>query len=70
MKKLAFNAYTTTPFLPDFNDIHETNFQHWEDFWNEIGTTPEACFNNPQLEYRHYCDWVDVQNSPLMKALK
>lgn len=69
MIKLEFEDFLAYDYLPDFNRYHGSSFTGWNEYFEAIGTNSEEAEEDRKEEYRRYCIWVDIQNSPLMKAL-
>lgn len=58
--------------IDTFNDLHGSNFTSWFhlDIAMNFNQNDESYPNGGPEDYSAYCKWVELQNSPLMNAMR
>jgi hypothetical protein len=71
MKKATFEQYLQLDKMRDFNDFHGTKFRDWHKFYEVVGIDFDMFdpTDDRDEDYKIYCQWYEIINTPLMKAL-
>jgi hypothetical protein len=75
MKAVDYETHFRINFIDHFNEVHETKFKNWDYYYEAINFQRTSHFSHRpdeerKKEYEAYLNWVELQNSPLMEALK